>query len=42
MGSLIEKNGFSTRITVILIALERKKSGDISICQHLAVGASQC
>ena len=31
MGSLIDKNGFSTRITVILIALERKKSGAIRI-----------
>jgi hypothetical protein len=31
MGGL--KIGFSTRIIAILIALECKKSGDISICQ---------
>ena len=42
MGSLIERDGFSTRIITILIALERKKSGDISICQHCGAPTARC
>ena len=42
MGSLIKKDGFTTRIIAILIALERKKSGDISICQHCEAPTARC
>ena len=42
MDSITKRNGFSERIIVILIALDHKKSGDISICQHCEAPTARC